>query len=850
MGQDRRPDDGLINCRVNAKIAALDLSEPYVWRLAITADEYDELKSSLSDYVSSAGGNMSSLLEDHALLVMAYLAEWFKREYTGTGDGATDRTLGLTTDDIKTLWKNSGINEEKYVYQSDSGTHLWQYSIYVLGGLAINQELRRNDRGRFLKGLCRIYHGEDYTLENLDEVSRAIAFRKSISQKESLYEYLRTILNGNYQSDDDKTKQFLECVKSANDEVLKSKFRFEWIVTYQPYNDFMTRRLRVWLKPEEVGGGLHQYLCYDRVLLWGIPNPEQQKHLRFYIRWWNHDNIVQDINVNHPLIDYLNTGSDNGFITMGVEKFVACKTTPVRHFTKFDIVVLDDNDQEHIAQSEDATDYMQLWRVEQWGDDWSSRPMAQNQTAVIYNEQWSADHEPDSRKPFRSKNEGTGSHKWNWNYIYSEITLHDTTGKKVTFYNREGYDQIYTHLYDNIIRYERGGLVKHYLEDDEEGEIVDYLPLIFSKEDIRVRHFKTKDAILDAMPEEEAIAENVEYKQDNGLYTEWNDKDKPSFGIVNVRVTLKGIPSVLQMIYLPSVEAEKPFVRDLAGNTIKYRDFDGEVKPYPDKIVLNKQPLAPAVDIRYGTDKEGFIVSIYRPTAIKEIYLDGNITGYLEKDDEQLVIPYVLKNRLKFADFSEDGYKVYNLKDFGSLYEKIGGDAMAHLTRWRDGIVWNAKETWNEEAPSWLYVSIGNSCKADKTGLKFYYWSYNESTEPIEVPYDYEMTRGSVIFQSMKQTEIPFTCVDSRLIRSNPFNKTNVNVSVLKCFEIAREHKIHYFIFEPLRKMVEKKKVKEMLYLPLLESRGGSLTKDDIAELQRFADDFRFDWSEYGVNLE
>lgn len=59
---------------------------------------------------------------------------------------------------------------------------------------------------RFLKGLCRIYHGEDYTLENLDEASRAIAFRESIKRCHSLYEYMQNILNGQMPFDDEDLK--------------------------------------------------------------------------------------------------------------------------------------------------------------------------------------------------------------------------------------------------------------------------------------------------------------------------------------------------------------------------------------------------------------------------------------------------------------------------------------------------------------------------------------------------------------------------------------------------------------------------------------------------------------------
>ena len=120
----------------------------------------------------------------------------------------------------------------------------------------------------------------------------------------------------------------------------------------------------------------------------------------------------------------------------------------------------------------------------------------------------------------------------------------------------------------------------------------------------------------------------------------------------------------------------------------------------------------------------------------------------------------------------------------------------------------------------------------------------------MEVPYDHEMAPGSIVFQSMKQAEPPFVCIDSRFARANPFSRNKVKVSIVKCFEVARAHRIYYFAFEPLRTMVERGKMKEKLYLPLLESKGGTLTAEDIAELQRFADDFGFDWRELGINLE
>ena len=87
---------------------------------------------------------------------------------------------------------------------------------------------------------------------------------------------MKEILNGElpFNADDMKDEtsdvnRFVATIKAANDEILRQKFRLEWAVTFSTDYTNMTRRLNIWLKPEEVGGGLHQYLRYDRVHLWG-----------------------------------------------------------------------------------------------------------------------------------------------------------------------------------------------------------------------------------------------------------------------------------------------------------------------------------------------------------------------------------------------------------------------------------------------------------------------------------------------------------------------------------------------------------------------------------------------------
>lgn len=172
------------------KIESLDISLPYVWKLKLSEADFNEIETCVRGIVFAKG--VSALAKsDNAIMAIAYMAEWYKRRYQS--GNRCELTEGL---DLESLWNNAGISKKRYLYKDDNGNKRWLYSIYVLGGLAIQHELNRNDNMKFLKGLCRIYHGENYTLENLDEASRAAAFRESIKRQHSLYEYMKAILKG------------------------------------------------------------------------------------------------------------------------------------------------------------------------------------------------------------------------------------------------------------------------------------------------------------------------------------------------------------------------------------------------------------------------------------------------------------------------------------------------------------------------------------------------------------------------------------------------------------------------------------------------------------------------------
>ena len=625
--------EGRLSQPLRDKIATFDIAQPYVWRLRLSEADFNALESCLKAIAQEEGSNALAKSE-HAVTTVIYIAEWYKRRYqSGNKNALID---GL---DPETLWTNSCISQKNFLYKDEGGNKRWLYSIYVLGGLAIQHELHRNDGMRFLKGLCRIYHGEDYTLENLDDAARAAAFRESIKRQHSLYEYMKEILNGTmpFHQDDltnefSDVNRFVATIKVANDEILRVKFRFEWVVTFSPDYTYMTRRLNVWLKPEEVGGGLHQYLRFDRVHLWGVANPENKEHLYVYIRFKNGDKIVEPSTLEKPIITYLNH-SVNDFVAFGTERMAQVKHIPAGRFDKIEIVVKDDDGKEYIAQTQEATEYMQLWREEGFGETWTSTQNTQQQTALLFSNRCRLKDEIAHdvyRKCFNDAKFGL-SEEWNWVYIYDAVTFVDAKSKEFTLYNRIGYDQVTTRLYNNTIHYVDGGKIRHYYIDDpdiSDEYDVENLPLIFGKDDIIVRHFATKDDILNARPEEDIVAELIEYKQPNGRFTPWEEGCEPHYGEVTLRVTVKGKPFVFAVAYLPRLNGEKPIMRDFESTCIRYRTASQEETQYQDEILMDGVPLLPTVPIKFGEDDSYYEVDVYRPTLIKEVMLDGKIIDY------------------------------------------------------------------------------------------------------------------------------------------------------------------------------------------------------------------------------
>ena len=156
--------------------------EPYVWKLRLSLQEFYDLESAINLSISSHAGNHDHLLtEDFAIIVVIYLAEWYKRFYCGADTMDENKVLSLNTEELKRLYEMAGIDTKTFVYNAsknpDKTSYRWQESLQVLGGLAVQAELKRDKHDNLLPQLCKLFHGEEIELDDLRDRNRAVAFQ-------------------------------------------------------------------------------------------------------------------------------------------------------------------------------------------------------------------------------------------------------------------------------------------------------------------------------------------------------------------------------------------------------------------------------------------------------------------------------------------------------------------------------------------------------------------------------------------------------------------------------------------------------------------------------------------------
>lgn len=818
------------------RIEAMDRTKPYVWRLRISKAEFDALESAVQSGSTTA------------LQTVVYLAEWYKRCYTGA---ESKPIVDFDSQQLKQIFEKSGIDPKGNLFLMENGNTSWRYSIYVLGGLALPFETGHH---KFLRELCRIYYGEDGDVDQLGEKERATAFKESVRSFGCLYEFIQTVLgylksgksgDAPFAAEDltdagSWENRFVAQIRSANDAVLKSKFALEWVIGFEPEAEYMTRKLRLILKPESLGGLNHQYLKFERVRLWGIAHPENVKRLIVGVRFLQDAAVVSEPDFGHPILEYSTTGNvTTGFVAWYTEQRSRKTDVPVDSFNAVELVVRDDSGQEHVIEKFNVDQWIQVFRVPDGYNEWTSQHFSQRDSALICPGDYLI-HDAGLlatvyKKRFWAKGRGV-SMAYQWRSIVDKVCFSDPGLKETTLYNRQGYDQIVIVPHNDILKYQDGRV--SYTEESD-GELEESsLPLVFGRSDIIVRHFETRNDLLEEPGSTEYEYEKIEF-WGGGRYDEWTDTNVPKQGKTTLRITIKGVQRKLVAYILP-----KTIRRDCESGEIF---CDAEVLEMF-QLEKNGVPTDPVFHKSFGSDEEFVSLEIWRATKHKEFVRQGKVVQYVA-DGEAVEISYILKDGLRIRDFSSDGFREYRCDDISGIYQHLSfspvdkGNLAALTTQSKI-----LATELDGNAPSWLWVNLAKE-NMDTGTFDLLYWNYRNDVDPKSVNDETSCTGNDIVFQRIKGFD--GLCIrPPRLGNYNAFRLRTVRAQIdfVRCFEVATEFHVYYFAMMPLRELM-KDPVSD-LYEPLKNRRCGEMTEAEKRGLVRMAEEMGFDWqAKHGITI-
>ena len=845
--------------------------KPYVWKLRLSLAEFYDLESATGDSISSHAGHHEHLLtEDFAVVVVIYLAEWYKRFYCGADTMDENKVLSLNTEELKRLYELAGIDAKTFVYNAsknpDKTSYRWQESLQVLGGLAVQAELKRDKHDNLLPKLCKLFHGEDIDLDDLRDRNRAVAFQESIARQHSLYEYLKCILEkdehgrrnlpfapSDLKDESTRIPELVSKIEQADVLAKKHKFDFEWIIQYAASTHSMVRQLKVKLKPEVIGGGKKQYIGYDRLRSeeWGMEHPENVGRIRMYLRFKNGGQYVQkEEKGEEPLFKYDNTGQEaTGFLSVNKEDEAIYLRVPTTRFDKVEIVMHYDQTA-HVVQQMEVADYMQVYEVSKSGGRrFTSRRNAQAPTVLIFSTAHRLTEEfqdiPLSYAHFRQGE--TFGEDYCWCPIMDKVILRLNTGELLPFFNRNGLYQVVTKKYLKTIKYMDNVFVLYkYIDTDEDDDVMqeDRLTVLFGRQALSVLHFPSGMA-KDGVPAGDYTTEWYNTKERR--YVNWDEDHEPKQGKLRLRVTVKGLvftPKVYYVPFFPTDPEQQPIWRDFETMRI-CTALEGveDIQDDFSKDIGDDMPDTRQLEI--GTASEKILVDVYRPILIRELSqkkscdVESKVISYHDVN-EDIEIPLINCQQFSVRDFSANGVKVYQVTQKGTVYYNFPTFNHPGI----DGTSFLLEEKASALTPELPldYLKIYTT-KALDHAEELYAWNYK--SEPVRVDSSFQIKEEGIVFQSLKDNDSPrhYAMPRANKGKGGWGGKKNVLVvDALYCYEKVAEHKAYFFLFNPLIKVIAARTQIKDIWLPLLKKREYNLTQADIGHLYLFALQFHFDW--------
>lgn len=240
----------LVDCRGGDEVVK---TFNYIWQWKITCEEYNAVRKILTSedckkYIKEIYVENKNCL----FIVVAYLAEYFKREWNGNNGVNVLAGIGLDGESSSIAQEYFGGKRQEYrIFQHDSGSHEWLRSIQVEGGLPVHYVV--NKQATSLAGFAYNIWGDRKDVEDALEDLNDKTLIHSYQSGYSIYAYVNEIRNGgivNICSDGDRCsklyKDFIDFLEEGRNLKIQDKFYIRYRVwkSNKQFTIYRTLRMR------------------------------------------------------------------------------------------------------------------------------------------------------------------------------------------------------------------------------------------------------------------------------------------------------------------------------------------------------------------------------------------------------------------------------------------------------------------------------------------------------------------------------------------------------------------------------------------------------------------------------
>lgn len=834
------------------KITNDNFDYKYLWKNKLGTEEFEELKVHL---IACSNEGRIDFVKRFARAILLYIAEWYKRCYSGKTDKNAIETLKLECKP-KEIWEAAQM-PNSLLYKKKNNMYL--FSMYVLGGLPIRYLTNKRFKDIFKEISSAYKKKEDEEQINNNIFINNHALQESMrSQWGSLHLYFDALMRDEYPfsaSDLEKEpfKNFIENLKEWNP--MRNKFKIEWLIEGNLRNKKLRRLLRLYVTPE-TAGERHKSISYARLEKWC--GNKDYKSFNLYL-CFNEDN-PEETDEQSEHLSFYNT-YDGYFVGQMTDNFFTFTHIPSTNIRKIKLVGKFGH-RFKVVDEFNIQPYLQLFETNRYGILSSNKNDRKNYVLLPYD--YKILHPVVGKDGEKYFTDDVEPYRMIENNTY--VSFKDAEDEDITLYGHVNGINVSFKRYTDVLLYDDEGMCQHSFLDANGKWQEEKIPVIFNAHDIKVVKCMENEE-----PEELSFDKyQLEFKADgSNNYQSWTDENSPKRGVCKIRVVMQGCKYVQKVYVLPSPKC--PIKRDCKKRKIgidasidmleypydfyKTEFLDGRnINWYEDKLdnCYSKDQIC----IKFGIDKDFLSLKVHRACIVKKLYRDGElIESYRDGvANSSLEIPIMLKDHFSVRyiggngvfnmDLKDEEFSIFDLAlddNFKSITKSIKKDSEVGVLKF-----YLCKDNGDKDKHYLLDIDDD-----DNDNYVFYYWSMMDKDQPellsfhrdgslISLNLSEDQKERGMIFQSLENGVVPRHYFAPYLIGT--WNEQSVN-SILNCVFIAMEHHIAFRCFEPIYQLFKEtdSSLTDLSADVFLHENGMSLSQK-MEGLIRLSREFYFSW--------